>query len=118
MLIGCDIAQIDDFTFNLLCNNEVNAVNQDVLGHQAHQDLVEDGMQIWSRDLSDGAFAVGIFNLNDASVPAHLAGTLARIGLEAGTVRDLWRQKDIAADAEYVIPPHGVLYVKVWPVNH
>lgn len=29
MLIGCDIAQIDDFTFNLLCNNEVNAVNQD-----------------------------------------------------------------------------------------
>ena len=113
MLIGCDIAQIDDFTFNLLCNNEVNAVNQDILGHQAHQDVVEDGMQIWSRDLYDGSHAVGIFNLNETSVPVRLDGALAKIGLEAGTVRDLWRQKDIATDAEYVIPPHGVLYVKV-----
>ena len=113
MLIGCDIAQIDDFTFNLLCNNEVNAVNQDVLGHQAHQDVVEDGMQIWSRDLSDGSMAVGIFNLNEASVPVQLDGALDKIGLKADTVRDLWRQKDIATDAIYVIPPHGVLYVKV-----
>ena len=113
MLIGCDIAQIDDFTFNLLCNHEVNAVNQDVLGHQAHQDVVEDGMQIWSRDLSDGSQAVGIFNLNEESVPVQLDGALDKIGLKADTVRDLWRQKDIATDAIYVIPPHGVLYVKV-----
>ena len=113
MLIGCDISQIDDFTFNLLCNNEVNAVNQDVLGHQAHQDVVEDGMQIWSRDLSDGSYAVGIFNLNEASVPVQLDGALAKIGLKAETVRDLWRQKEIPTAAIYVIPPHGVLYVKV-----
>ena len=113
MLIGCDVAQIDDFTFNLLCNNEVNAVNQDILGHQAHQDVVKDGMQIWSRDLSDGSYAVGIFNLNEASIPVRLDGALAEIGLKAGAVRDLWRQKDIPTDAEYIIPPHGVLYVKV-----
>ena len=113
MLIGCDISQIDEFTFNLLCNNEVNAVNQDILGHQAHQDVVEDGMQIWSRDLADGSMAVGIFNLNEASVPVQLDGALDKIGLKAQTVRDLWRQKDIATDAIYVIPPHGVLYVKV-----
>ena len=113
LLIGCDLSQIDDFTFNLLCNNEVNAVNQDVLGHQAHQDVDEDGMQIWSRDLADGSHAVGIFNLNDAPVPVRLDGALAKIGLKAGSVRDLWRQKDITADAEYVIPTHGVLYVKV-----
>ena len=112
MLIGCDISQIDDFTFNLLCNNEVNAVNQDILGHQAHQDVVEDGMQIWSRDLYDGSYAVGIFNLNDVSAPVLLDGVLAKIGLEFQTVRDLWRQQDIPTAAEYVIPPHGVLYVR------
>ena len=118
MLIGCDIAQIDDFTFNLLCNNEVNAVNQDILGHQAHQDVVEDGMQIWSRDLYDGGIAVGIFNLNDMSVPADLAGCLGKIDIEnVDTVRDLWRQKDIPTDAVYQIPPHGVLYVKVKPTE-
>ena len=70
-------------------------------------------MQIWSRDLSDGSIAVGIFNLNDASVPVRLDGALAKIGLDAGIVRDLWRQKDIPTAAEYVIPPHGVLYVRV-----
>ena len=113
MLIGCDIAQIDDFTFNLLCNNEVNAVNQDILGHQAHQDVDEDGVQMWSRDLSDGTRAVGIFNLNEAPVPVDLAGALGKIGLEdVAKVRDLWRQQDIPMGL-YHIAPHGVLYVKV-----
>ena len=113
MLIGCDIAQIDDFTFNLLCNNEVNAVNQDILGHQAHMDLDEDGVQTWSRDLYDGGIAVGIFNLNEATLPVDLAGALAKIGLEdVVKVRDLWRQKDIPMGL-YHIAPHGVLYLKV-----
>ena len=113
MLIGCDIAQIDDFTFNLLCNNEVNAVNQDILGHQAHMDLEEDGVQTWSRDLYDGGIAVGIFNLNEASLPVDLAGALAKIGLEdVVKVRDLWRQKDLPMGL-YHIAPHGVLYLKV-----
>ena len=113
MLIGCDIAQIDDFTFNLLCNNEVNAVNQDILGHQAHMDVEEDGVQMWSRDLYDGGIAVGIFNLNEATLPVDLAGALAKIGLEeVANVRDLWRQKDIPLGL-YHVAPHGVLYVKV-----
>ena len=113
MLIGCDIAQIDDFTFNLLCNNEVNAVNQDILGKQAHRDVDEDGVQIWSRPLADGSRAVGIFNLNEDTVPVDLAGCLRKIGIEdVETVRDLWRQKDIATGT-FRIPSHGVLYVKV-----
>ena len=113
MLIGCDIAQIDDFTFNLLCNNEVNAVNQDVLGIQAHRDVEEDGFQIWSRPLSDGALAVGIFNLNDSAASVDLAGCLEKIGLpEVKTVRDLWRQKDIPAGT-CLIPSHGVRLIKV-----
>lgn len=113
MLIGCPLDQIDDFTFNLLCNNEVNAVNQDILGHQAHQDVVEDNVQIWSRDLYDGGKAVGIFNLGEAVMPTLLRGALEKIGIEADTVRDLWRQKDIPTDSVYQIPSHGVLYVKV-----
>ena len=114
MLIGCDIAQMDDFTFNLLCNNEVNAVNQDILGRQAHQDVDEDGVQMWSRDLYDGSLAVGIFNLNETSVPVDLAGALGKIGIQdVEKVRDLWRQKDIPLGL-YHVAPHGVLYVKVF----
>ena len=114
MLIGCPIEQIDDFTFNLLCNNEVNAVNQDILGRQAQCLVEEDGMQVWARELWDGSMAVGIFNLNEAPVPTYLAGGLAKIGIEGvETVRDLWRQQDIPTAETYVIPSHGVRYVKV-----
>ena len=59
-----------------------------------------------------GTNAVGLFNLNETTVPVSLAGVLAKIGLRAGTVRDLWRQQDIPTDAIYQIPPHGVLYIK------
>ena len=114
MLIGCDLSQMDDFTFNLLCNNEVNAVNQDILGEQAHRDLDEDGVQIWSRRLADGGLAVGIFNLNDSPMPVLLSGALGKIGVEnVVTVRDLWRQKDIPTDATYTIPAHGVRLMKI-----
>ncbi len=113
MLIGCPIDQIDDFTFNLLCNNEVNAVNQDILGRQAHRDVDEDGVQIWSRELFDGSLAVGIFNLNDMAVPTYLKGALGKIGLAPETARDLWRQQDIPTEATYIIPSHGVRLLKV-----
>ncbi len=35
LLIGCDMTQLDPFTFSLLSNDEVIAVNQDPLGKQA-----------------------------------------------------------------------------------
>ena len=61
----------------------------------------------------DGGIAVGIFNLNEASLPVDLAGALAKIGLEdVVKVRDLWRQKDLPMGL-YHIAPHGVLYLKV-----
>ena len=115
MLIGCDIAQIDDFTFNLLCNNEVNAVNQDILGIQAHRDSDQDGIQIWSRPLADGCIAIGIFNLNEKPVPVNIAEALARMRLVApATVRDLWRQQDIPTTT-HIIPSHGVRFIKLCP---
>lgn len=115
MLIGCDLAQLDDFTINLLCNNEVNAVNQDLLGKQADRDVLEGDIQIWSRELSDGSKAVGIFNvgLEDANVDfGKYLGQLGLNGLKS--VRDLWRQQDLStSDLNYFIPSHGVKFLKV-----
>ena len=34
LLIGCDLAQLDDFTLGLLTNDEVLDVNQDALGNR------------------------------------------------------------------------------------
>lgn len=113
MLIGCDIAQMDDFTLNLLCNNEVNAINQDMLGKQADRVLKDGDIEVWSRPLADGSIAVGIFNVGEKDHQVDLK-TYIPSESPAKTVRDVWRQKDLAPE-ELVctIPLHGCKYLKV-----
>ena len=115
MLIGCDIAQMDDFTINLLCNNEVNAVNQDILGKQAKRDVEDGSIQIWSRPLSDGSYAVGIFNVGKTDARVDFKKYFPQLGITTlKSVRDLWRQQDLSTtNVSYFIPTHGVKYLKV-----
>ena len=111
LLIGCDVAQMDDFTVALLCNHEVNAVNQDPLGRQAKPTVIDGDIQVWSRPLADGGTAVGVFNLSGETRKVNIRKYLKTLGL-SGSVRDLWRQKDLAP-GESLIAPHGVKLVKV-----
>lgn len=116
MLIGCDVAQMDEFTKRLLCNREVIAVNQDILGKQAEPEVIDGDIQIWKRPLSDGGYAIGIFNLGGKDTNVNLASYLPQLRLSSlKSVRDLWRQKDISAtDLNYYLPTHGVKYIKVF----
>lgn len=115
MLIGCPIDQLDDFTINLLCNNEVNAVNQDILGKQARPVVVDGDIQVWARPLADGSQAVGVFNLGNKDATVDFSGYFEALGIkEPSNIRDLWRQTDLH-DAEWKIPTHGVRLLKVTP---
>lgn len=115
MLIGCDLAQLDDFTISLLCNNEVNAVNQDILGKQATRDVTDGDIQIFRRPLSDGSYAIGIFNLGDEDTHVDLAKYYKQLGItQLKSVRDIWRQKDLSTSSvSWNIPTHGCQYLKV-----
>lgn len=115
MLIGCDVAQMDDFTLNLLCNHEVNAVNQDMLGQQAKKEIADGNIQIWKRALYDGSYAVGIFNLGGNDQTVDFAEYLGKLGINGlKSVRDIWRQKDMDTHhLKYFIPSHGVQYIKI-----
>ena len=115
MLIGCDLAQLDDFTVALLCNNEVNAVNQDVLGKQGVPAVREGTLQIWKRQLADGSMAVGIFNVGPDDMTVDLADYLPSLGIARPlSVRDLWRQKDLpTTDLVYPVSTHGVRLLKI-----
>lgn len=115
MLIGCDIAQMDEFTLNLLCNNEVNAINQDVLGKQADRALQAGDIQIWTRPLADGSHAIGIFNVGDKDLRVNFSQYLPLLGIsQLQSARDLWRQRDLdPANLQWVIPTHGCEYIKV-----
>ena len=113
MLIGCDIAQMDDFTLSLLCNNEVNAIDQDILGKQADRALKDGDIEVWSRPLADGAIAIGIFNVGEKDQQVDI-NALISAKEQAKTIRDLWRQKNLSpSELKCTIPLHGCRFLKV-----
>ena len=113
LLIGCDLSKLDAFTLNLLTNDEVLAVDQDMLGKQAQQVIKTETWQVWVKELVDGTHAIGIFNLSDKyDVIRFHWGDLGM--KEMQKVRDLWRQKDLgnfAAMFATKVPPHGVTFI-------
>ena len=117
LLIGCDLEKLDDFTLNLLCNDEVLAVDQDSLGKEAACVASNGTLRVFAKDLDDGTIAAGLFNLGDQ--PAMVVASWDDLKLSGGQlVRDLWRQKDLGAfDKEFTatVAPHGVVLVKIQP---
>lgn len=125
LLLGCDLAALDEFTLSLLTNDEVLAVNQDPLGRQATQ-MSNDGTRvIYAKTMADGSMALGLFNLGATptivtarwyQLPTPLTGTYR--------VRDLWRQKDTGtftgayeSTVSAEVAPHGVMLFQLIPVR-
>lgn len=119
MLIGCDMADMDEFTISLLCNSEVLDVHQDPLGIQGARVYGGPDYATYVKPLEDGSVAVAMFNLSEE--PRKIGFIPYSLGLYGKqTVRDLWRQQDIATVAqrdrwETEVAPHGVCFVRVYP---
>lgn len=113
MLIGCDVAQMDHFTRQLLCNHEVNAVNQDILGHQARPVVVDGSIEIWARELADGTMAFGIFNRGSEDARVDISSYKDFYPGDAVVLRNLWTQQDVPAGTTgFFVPSHGVKLLK------
>lgn len=129
LLIGADMSRLDDFTLNLLTNDEVIEINQDPLGKQARRISEENGKQIWMKEMEDGSKAVGLFypggekmtpadyfQWNDEPQKAKIILNGDEIGVRGKfSVRDVWRQKDLGVFEnrfEAEVPYHGVLLLK------
>jgi alpha-galactosidase len=118
LLIGCDMEKLDDFTLNLLTNDEVIEINQDPLCKQATCLQTIGKLRIYVKELEDGSHAVGFcnFGLNKVNFSYKEFKKLSLNG--KFNVRDLWRQKDIAhintqTDSLFLkVPAHGVLLYK------
>lgn len=119
LLIGCDLSKLDAFTLNLLTNDEVLAVNQDALGQQAKRIYRCEEYEIWSKDLSDGSKALGLFNKSEKCINIPVDLTLLCIEGK-WTLRDLWRQTDLGSvrhHFEMRTPSHGVRLIKLCPAE-
>jgi alpha-galactosidase len=119
LLIGCDMAQLDEFTLNLLTNDEVLDVNQDPLGKQARRVTKNEDLEVWAKEMEDGSLAVGLFNRGE--LESTVAAKWSDLGISGKqTVRDLWRQKDLGQfDDQFsaTISRHGVVLVRIIPIN-
>jgi len=123
LLIGCDMEKLDDFTLNLLTNDEVIDINQDPLGKQATCIQTIGGLRIYVKELEDGSRAVGFCNFGLDIVDLSYKD-FDKLGFNGQfKVRDLWRQKDIAnietktGQLALKVPVHGVLLYKFTSVK-
>jgi len=114
LLLGNDLSRLDEFTLNLITNDEVIAIDQDKLGKQAVPIIKENGIEVWKKELSNGNLAFGIFNVNDANSEYSL--DLKKLGLKESVIlRDVWRQKNLgkfSGKFTTKIPSHGVILLQ------
>jgi alpha-galactosidase len=118
LLIGCDMEKLDDFTLNLLTNDEVIEINQDPLGKEATSVQTLGDLRIYVKELEDGSRAVGFCNFG-LEIADLSYKDFEILGIKGKfVVRDLWRQKDVANidtkedQLKVKVPVHGVVLYK------
>jgi alpha-galactosidase len=116
LLLGCDLERVDPFTLELLSNDEVIALDQDALGHQAVRVATAGPVDVYLKELEDGAKVLGFFN-RDSTTQNFGFSKLSFLGFKTPQhVRDLWRHADLPDVREPTkqpltmsIPAHGVV---------
>jgi alpha-galactosidase len=117
LIFSGDMARLDEFTLNVLCNSEVIDVDQDPLGRQAAIVRHNEAELVLARPLEDGSTAVGLFNLTEK--PKEMEIAWEHLGIFGDQiVRDLWRQLNVGdfTDVYLVrVNRHGVALIRIVP---
>jgi alpha-galactosidase len=94
LLAGNDLAKMTDADRKILMNHEVIAIDQDSLGKQAERVYQIGDFSVWTKPLSNGRLAIGIFS--SAWADFDYSVDLKKIGLPKGAqLHDVWAQKDL-----------------------
>jgi alpha-galactosidase len=89
-----DLRNMSETTKNILLNNEVIAIDQDVLGKQAERKIKNDVWNVFVKPLNNGDYAIAILNRSEAA--QKFAIDFKALGLnEKYEMRDLWQHKDL-----------------------
>ncbi|MFP5226511.1 MAG: glycoside hydrolase family 27 protein, partial [Acidobacteriota bacterium] len=115
LLAGNDLSKMTPETLAILLNKEVIAVDQDRLGKQGDRASALGMTEIWTRPLTGGALAAGLFNRDseERSMTLHLRD----VGFsDHAKLRDLWKHEDVkASNGSYTVtvPAHGVVMLRI-----
>ena len=115
LMIGCNLAELDRFTLDLLTNHDVLEVDQDPLGRPATRKAQAGETEVWSRPLWDGTLAVALFNRGEKAVA--VTARWSDLGLQGPQpVRNLWQKKDQGTrEGSFSAPVgrHGAVLLKI-----
>ncbi|MBN2102679.1 glycoside hydrolase family 27 protein [bacterium] len=120
LMAGNDVRSMTDDIKTILTNKEVIAVDQDLLGKQGVQFMLQRGKEIWVKELSDGAWAVCFFNTGDDDLNLRINWSHVWILKGDYHIRDLWQKKDIGTTRKHfsaTIPSHDVIMLKMIPLR-
>lgn len=118
LLIGCDMNTIPDFSLKLLKNKELIALNQDVLGLQAHVVQHENESYVLVKDIERKrglTRAVALYNPSDQPCDFIVPFETLELGGNV-KVRDLIKQKDLGKMKEEIrqtVQSHSVMICKM-----
>jgi alpha-galactosidase len=118
LLAGNDLRSMSPQTLSILINRDVIAIDQDPLGRQGHRVKKDGDVEIWSRPLSGGAVAIGIFNRGAAAANVTVrCDDLQGCGYR---IRDVWKGADGGTFGETyaaAVPSHGVALLRASPMS-
>ena len=117
LLAGNDLSKMGDADRRILTNKDAIAIDQDALGKQGDRLYQEGDLDIWTRPLSGGRVAVGLFNRGGS--PREISIGLGKVGFPAGArLKDVWKDKDLGPHSGTftdAVPSHGVTLLVVGP---
>jgi alpha-galactosidase len=120
LIAGNDLTDMSPVTRGILLNKEVIAVDQDPLGKEGDRAYESGPLQVWTKPLSGGGLAVGLFN--GIGSPAKMTLNLNEAGWHGPAVaRDLWAHRNLGEiHGEYtvMVPGHGVVMLRLSQPKH
>ncbi|GAA2330658.1 glycoside hydrolase family 27 protein [Streptomyces violaceusniger] len=115
LMAGNDIRTMSADVSAVLRNPRLLAVNQDPLGAGGRRVRDDGDTEVFTKPLSDGSVAVGLFNRGNGT--ATVSATAAQIGLSGGsfTLTDLWTggTSSTTGQVSASVPAHGVAAFRV-----
>ncbi|GEM_PF-784732 len=107
--ISTPIEALDDVRLDMLCNEEIIAINQDVLADYPEIIVKNDELMIYRRKLNNGDVAYAVFNMTEKN-------RTEKILLDASaSIRDVWMKRDVGYANEIIaeIEPHSAKVYRV-----
>jgi alpha-galactosidase len=110
LLAGNDLTQMTQADQRILMNKDAITIDQDALGRQGDRLYQSGDLDVWTKPLSAGRVAVGLFNRSWS--PRDVSFDLGQIGFKHGAhLWDVWKSQDLGHHSGVftdTVSKHGV----------